>query len=134
MQVFFISLVTVMLSMLVLDAAWLMLTAKSFYAKYIGSLLAESPSLVPAGFFYVIYAVGVTIFVVFPALSGHSPLLKVFLLGAIFGCVAYATYDLTNQATLKEWATIVTVVDLVWGSLLTGTLSVLATTVVRYFS
>jgi len=134
MQAFFISLVTVMLSMLVLDATWLTLTAKSFYAKYIGLLLAASPALTPAAFFYVIYAVGVTVFVVLPGVAAVSSLPKVFFFGALFGCVAYATYDLTNQATLKEWATIVTVVDLVWGSLLTGTLSVLAFSVVRYFA
>jgi uncharacterized membrane protein len=59
---------------------------------------------------------------------------KVFILGAILGLVAYATYDLTNQATLKDWSTIVTVVDLVWGTLLTGTVAVIATYCARLFS
>jgi uncharacterized membrane protein len=66
-----------------------------------------------------------------PAVNDDWGFLKIFLLGALLGLVAYGTYDLTNQATLKEWPSIVTVVDLVWGSLLTGVVSIISVAITR---
>jgi uncharacterized membrane protein len=84
--------------------------------------------------FYVIYIVAISIFVVLPALQGNFSVGKVFLLGAFLGLTAYATYDLTNQATLKNWPTIVTIIDLIWGAMLTGTVSALTFLITRHFS
>ena len=88
--------------------------------------MAEKADLVPAVIFYLLYSLGILVLVVNPSLENSSGLVKVFVLGALLGVVAYATYDLTNQATLKNWPLVVTVIDLVWGGLLTGAVGVFA--------
>ncbi|MBP6979797.1 DUF2177 family protein [Candidatus Curtissbacteria bacterium] len=109
-----------------IDLVWLSFTSKSFYGKNIGHLMAEKADLVPAVIFYLLYSLGILVLVVNPSLENSSGLVKVFVLGALLGVVAYATYDLTNQATLKNWPLVVTVIDLVWGGLLTGAVGVFA--------
>jgi uncharacterized membrane protein len=133
MNIFFIAFLGVFLPMLVIDAVWLTVMSKFFYNKYLAHLLSESPHLLPAGIFYVIYSLGVAFLIVLPALEGGFSNSKTFFYGAIFGFVAYATYDLTNHATLKDWPLTVTVVDMVWGALLTGTLSLIALLVTKHF-
>jgi uncharacterized membrane protein len=97
------------------DLVWLVLVARTFYKKYLGFLMAPSPNWLPAILFYLLFIVGILVLAVLPGLELGS--LKTTLLrGAIFGLVAYATYDLTNLATLKDWPLIVTVVDLIWGT------------------
>jgi uncharacterized membrane protein len=134
MKTIIIAFITSLATMLIIDGIWLSVMGKRFYSNYIGHLMAESPKLVPAAFFYIIYIFGIILFVILPAVQGNYSILKTFLFGAALGLVAYATYDLTNQATLKDWPTIVTAVDLLWGALLTGTISIVAVMVVRYFS
>ncbi len=109
---------------LAIDAVWLGLVAPKFYRKHIGDLLADKPNLVAAAVFYVLYMIGVVVFAINPALEEDS-LQRALGLGALLGLVMYATYDLTNQATLKIWSTKVTVVDMIWGSLITATVSAL---------
>jgi len=108
---------------LAIDAVWLTLIAKNFYTKYIGHLMSAQPNLIPALIFYLLYIVGLVIFVIQPALEQDS-LMKVLALGALFGLCAYATYDLTNVATLKNWPYIVVFVDLAWGMTVTTIVSV----------
>jgi uncharacterized membrane protein len=120
------SLLFSLLFMLPPDAAWLAVMGRAFYAPRIGHLMADSPSLLPAAFFYLLYALGLSVFVVVPAVRGRTPLPKVFALGALLGLVAYGTYDLTNQATLWNWPIVVTLVDLAWGGCLTGAVAVAA--------
>lgn len=100
----------------VLDALWLGLVANKFYKDQIGFLLADKPNWIAAILFYVIFLVGLTILVIIPA---DTPT-KALAMGALFGLVTYATYDLTNQATLAKWPVIVTVVDLCWGVFAAG--------------
>lgn len=114
-----------------LDAFWLFTMSKSFYGKYLGSLMTNNPIWIAAVLFYLVYIIGIIVFVVNPALSASLPWPQVVLRGALFGFVAYATYDLTNHATLAGWSTMVTVVDLIWGSLLTATASLVAYLLVR---
>ncbi len=114
-----------------IDFVWLSLTSKSFYGKNIGHLMAEKADLVPAVIFYLLYCVGILVLIINPSLVNGSGLVKVFVLGALLGLVSYATYDLTNQATLKNWPVIVTVVDLVWGAVLTGSVSAFAVWLLR---
>lgn len=123
-----------LIPMLAIDAVWLFTMSKRFYAMRIGSLLAEKPRLLPAGLFYLIYAFGAAVLVVVRVVSNQTGYLKTFLFGAILGVFAYATYDLTNQATLKEWPPVVTVVDLAWGGLLTGVVSIIAVALTRAFT
>jgi len=103
---------------LALDALWLGLIAQPFYQAQIGFLMAENPNWLAAGAFYLLYVAGLVFFVVGPALRAGTSPARAALRGAFFGLVAYATYDLTNLATLDRWPLLVTVVDLAWGTLL----------------
>lgn len=108
---------TTLAAFLVIDFIWLGLVARSFYKKHLGYLMAPSPNWVAAIIFYLLFIAGVLVFVVLPGLKENS--LKTTLLrAALFGLVAYATYDLTNLAVVKDWPVIVTVVDLIWGTFL----------------
>lgn len=119
----------VLVPLLVIDAVWLGAVARGFYRARLGFLMADSVAWWAAGLFYVIFTVGLVVFVVQPNLA--APVGRVFLMGALFGLVAYATYDLTNQATVRSWPLIVTIVDLVWGALLSGTVAALAVRFLR---
>jgi uncharacterized membrane protein len=131
MKTYIVAYFCFLIPMLAIDIVWLFSMSKRFYSTRIGSLLADSPRLAPAAFFYLIYAFGAAVLVVVRMVSNETGYLKTFLFGAILGVFAYATYDLTNQATLKEWPTIVTAVDLVWGGLLTGVVSIIAVALTR---
>ncbi len=131
MKTNFVAYFATLVPLLALDALWLTMMAKRFYAPRLGSLMAASPNFLPAGIFYVAYAAGIVCFVVLPGLKGEWGLAKFFLLGAFFGGIAYATYDLTNQATLRNWPLAVTAVDLVWGAVLTGVVSCVAALITR---
>lgn len=105
--------------MAVLDAIWLSVVANKFYKSQIGDLLLAKPNMVAAVVFYLIYVFGVVVFVLSPALDKGS-LKHALVYGALFGVVCYATYDLTNLATLKGFTTKLVVVDLLWGGFLTA--------------
>ncbi len=109
-----------LLLMLPPDAVWLFVMGPRFYTPRIGHLLADEPFLTPAAAFYLLYALGVAVFVVVPAGRGRWPAAAVFGRGAFLGLLAYGTYDLTNHATMRGWPLTVTLVDLVWGACLTG--------------
>jgi len=97
-----------------IDMVWLGFVARTFYRKHLGFLMATSPNWLAALVFYLLFIAGILVFVVVPGLETDS--LKTTLLrAALFGLVAYATYDLTNLATLKNWPVLITVVDLAWG-------------------
>lgn len=110
---------------LAIDAVWLTLVAPKFYKTHLGHLMADTPNLIVALIFYLIFIVGIVYFVLIPGIEAES-ITKVILSGLLFGFITYATYDLTNMATLKDWPTIVTVVDLIWGSVLTGSVCVVS--------
>lgn len=105
--------------MAIIDFFWLGFVAKKLYYDELGKLLLDKPNMAPAVLFYVIYVVGVVVFVVNPALKADS-LLTAAGMGAFFGFVAYATYDLTNLATVKGFSTKIVVIDLLWGAALTA--------------
>jgi uncharacterized membrane protein len=104
------------------DMVWLGVVAKNFYRKHLGYLMGPKVGWPAAILFYLLFIAGLLIFAVRPALVAGAPI-KALLLGAFLGLVAYATYDLTNQATVKDWPVVVTVVDLVWGTTLGGIVS-----------
>jgi uncharacterized membrane protein len=85
-------------------------------------MMTSKVNWIAAILFYLLFIVGLLVFVIRPALSGGAPLQALFY-GALFGLISYATYDLTNLATLKDWPVIVTVVDLIWGTVLGGAVS-----------
>jgi uncharacterized membrane protein len=104
---------------LVLDSIWLSLMAPRFYRPALGEMLAAKPNLVAAAFFYVLYVTGILVLAVLPAVE-KGGLVKAAALGAFVGLFAYGTYDLTNHATLKDWPARLTLVDMAWGTMLTG--------------
>lgn len=109
---------------LILDGLWLGLIAKTFYAKQIGFLFKTDINWIAALIFYLLFIVALILFVINPAIEKGS-LMHALLFGALFGFITYATYDLTNLATLKDWPIMVTIVDLIWGSFVTAAVSTL---------
>jgi uncharacterized membrane protein len=108
-----------------IDLVWLGVVAKNFYRQHIGHLLSPDVNWPAALLFYAIYIGGIVLFAIKPALEAGSAS-RALAYGAAFGLVAYATYDLTNQATMKDWPVLVTVVDLAWGTVLTATVAFLS--------
>ncbi|MBE0667699.1 MAG: DUF2177 family protein [Bacteroidales bacterium] len=106
-----------------IDMVWLVLVAKNFYQKHIGFLMKPDVGWIAAIAFYLLFIGGLVVFVITPAVEKHS-WVHALLYGALFGLITYATYDLTNLATLKDWPVLVTVVDLIWGMVLSASVSV----------
>ncbi len=105
-----------------IDMVWLGFVARQFYVRHLGQLLAPRPNWAAAIVFYLIFIAGVLCFVVLPGLKTQETA-NSLLRAAFFGLVTYATYDLTNQATLKGWPLTVTLVDMAWGAVLTTLVS-----------
>ena len=106
------------------DLVWLIFVARSFYQKQIGFLMKPDINWSAAIIFYLLFIAGLVTFVISPAVDKHS-WVHAILFGALFGLITYATYDLTNLATIKGWPLLVTVVDLTWGSVLAASISVI---------
>jgi len=108
-----------LLTFVACDMVWLGLMAPRFYRPILGDSALVGVNLPPAIAFYLLYPVGLVIFAVMPALKAGSPGAAA-LYGALFGFFTYATYDLTNHATLRNWSTALTLVDTAWGTVLAG--------------
>jgi uncharacterized membrane protein len=108
----------------VIDMAWLVIVAKKFYQEKIGFLMRPDINWLAAIIFYILFIAGLVIFVISPAVEKHS-WVHALVFGALFGLITYATYDLTNLATLKDWPLLVTIVDLIWGTVLASSISVI---------
>ena len=106
-----------------IDMLWLGFLAKNFYREQIGYLLKPDINWTAAIIFYLIFIAGLVTFVIVPAVDKGS-WLSALLFGAFFGLVCYATYDLTNLATTKDWPLLVTIVDMIWGAVLGALVSV----------
>ena len=108
-----------MFVMFVLDIIWLSLLAKPMYQQGIGHLMADQPNLIFAAIFYMVFVFGLMWFAVAP--NRHAKDLKsTFITAAIFGFFVYASYDLTNLALLKNWPLPLSIIDITWGTLLSG--------------
>ncbi len=117
---------------LAIDMLWLGLIAKNFYAKQLGALMRTDINWIAAAIFYLLFVGGMAAFVISPALARGS-LSYAIGYGALFGLIAYATYDLTNLATLKGWPLAVTLVDLAWGAVLSAAVSAITYIVAARF-
>lgn len=120
-------------SFIVLDACWLSLMTQQLYRPALGALMRPDVDWIAAALFYPLYFAGIVGFAVLPALAtgrARSPF-SAFGRGAAFGFICYATYDLTNQATLIGWPWYVTVIDLAWGSIATAVAALLSCLAVR---
>jgi uncharacterized membrane protein len=117
----------------VIDLVWLSLVARGFYQKQLGFLMSPSPKWFAAILFYLLFVVGLLMFVVVPGLEAGS-LGTTLLRAAFFGLITYATYDLTNLATVKNWPVLITVVDLGWGTTLSVIVSLLSFLIGRWMA
>jgi uncharacterized membrane protein len=116
----------------VIDMIWLGLVAKGFYRRHLGEMMAPRVNWIAAMLFYLLFIVGLLVFAIRPALVAGAPT-QAILYGALLGLISYATYDLTNLATLKNWPLIVTVIDLIWGTVLGGIVSYVSVLLSRTF-
>jgi len=105
-----------------IDFIWLAFIARKFYQSQIGNLMLSKPNFLAAGIFYLLFVLGLLILVIQPALEKNS-ISQAITYAALFGLVSYATYDLTNLATLKDWPLLVTVTDLIWGTFLSSSVA-----------
>jgi len=108
---------------LIIDLAWLGVIAKNLYRKYLGNFLSDDVNWTAAIIFYLLYIIGIFIFAISPSVEKGSAI-RAIVLGALFGFFAYATYDLTNLATLKGWPLNIVIIDIIWGTFLTASVSV----------
>jgi len=134
METFILSYIVSLLLLVVLDAIWLKFIIKGFVKEHIGHLMADSVKMGPVIFFYPLYALGITILIVFPAIHGETELWRTFIFGALLGTISYGAYDLTNFATLKNWSLKMTVVDMAWGTFITGVVSLATFWMVSFLS
>ena len=116
---------------LVADFIWIGWVARGFYREHLGELMLERPNMAPAIAFYALFIAAIVFFAIMPGMREES--WKVALLnGALLGGIAYATYDLTNLATLKNWPAIVSMVDLTWGAAVTALAATVGFAVASY--
>ena len=114
-----------------IDMVWLGLVASNFYKSQLGNLMG--PINWPAAIiFYLVFLVGLTFFAIYPAVLKNS-LMTAAILGGLFGFFTYATYDLTNLATLRDWPLSVTIVDMIWGTILGASVTVVTVFVYGFF-
>ena len=108
----------------IIDMVWLGFIAKDFYRSQIGFLMKDNINWTAAIIFYLLFIGGLVFFVIQPNVIKQS-IWQVLFMGAFFGFITYATYDLTNLATLKDWPLLVTIIDLLWGTILGALVSVI---------
>jgi len=110
---------------MVIDLIWLGFIAKDLYSKYLGYLMADNVNWLAAVIFYLIFIGGVCYFVLYPSLIDQN-ITNLVIRAALFGFMTYATYDLTNLATIKDWPINITIIDLIWGTTLSTSVSVIS--------
>ncbi len=116
---------------LIVDLLWLGIVARRIYTKYLGDFLSDQVNWIAAIIFYMIFVAGVLLFVVYPAIAKDS-LSTALIMGALFGLVTYATYDLTNLATLKGWPIQIVIIDIIWGAILSTIVSASGFFIIKY--
>ncbi len=115
-----------------IDLIWLGFVAKNIYAKYLGYLMAPQVNWLAALIFYVIFIIGVLYFVIAPSLVDRD-LVQLVIRAMLFGFITYATYDLTNLATIRDWPITITIIDLIWGTTLSTSVSVISYLIITHF-
>jgi uncharacterized membrane protein len=108
-----------------IDLVWLTLIAKNFYNKHIGFMLRPDVNWTAAIIFYLLFILGLVLFVIKPSLDMQS-WKNALVMGALFGLITYATFDLTNLALIKDWSLLVTIVDLCWGAFIASAVSTIS--------
>lgn len=116
-----------------LDLLWVAVVAKGFYYRLLGTIISDTPRWLPIILFYLIFAAGLLILATIPAIK-ESSISQALWLGMVAGLVVYGTYDLTNYALIQKWSLLVSVVDIVWGVILTGTVSTVGFTCMQWLA
>lgn len=133
MNTTFLSYPLTLIMFVAIDMVWLMGPGRPFYVAEIGGLLRASPNLAAAVAFYLVYALGLVFFAISGAVQAGAPQ-QALLYGILFGFMAYATYDLTNLSVINGFTTKIAIIDLVWGSLLSGAVAWLSTKILLAFA
>ena len=115
-----------------IDLVWLGFVAKNIYSKYLGYLMAPNVNWLAALVFYVIFIIGVLYFVIAPSLVDRD-FTQLVIRAMLFGFITYATYDLTNLATVRDWPITITIIDLIWGTTLSTSVSVISYLIITNF-
>ena len=115
-----------------IDLIWLGFVAKNNYSKYLGYLMASQVNWLAALVFYVIFIIGVLYFVIAPSLVDRD-FTQLVIRAMLFGFMTYATYDLTNLATVRDWPITITIIDLIWGTTLSTSVSVISYLIITNF-
>lgn len=132
MIIYFRDYLITFVSFLLIDMVWLVFIAKDLYKKYLGYLMSPTVNWGAALLFYALFIVGILFFVVHPALEKNQ-IQYALMAGALFGLITYATYDLTNLATIKDWPVTITIIDLIWGTSVSALTSTLSFWVIKRF-
>lgn len=119
--------------LLVIDMLWLGVVAKNLYQAAMGDLMSPEPRLAFAAVFYLIYPVGLLIFAILPGTEALS-LVRVAVLGGLFGLFCYATYDLTNLAVIRNWPLALSFIDIAWGTLVSAVAATAGAAALRWFA
>ena len=122
-----------LLVFLAVDFFWLGLIAKGFYRRNLGHLFSEEVNWAAAFLFYLLFILGMMVFVIYPSIKSQAAMQALWM-GMLYGLVTYATYDLTNLALLKDWPATIVVVDILWGIVLSGTVSTAGYGIARWLS
>lgn len=133
MNTTFLSYPLTLILFVAIDLVWLMGPGRPYYVAEIGGLLRANPNFPAALAFYLIYALGLVIFAVSGAVQTAAPQ-QALLYGALFGFMAYATYDLTNLSVINGFTTKIAVIDMMWGSFLSGVVAWLSTKILLAFA
>lgn len=133
MKSILISYLLTLVVFLMVDLLWLGVIAKNIYQKYLGDFLSDTLNWTAAFIFYFIYVAGISIFAIYPAVQKGS-VFNAILMGALFGLFTYATYDLTNLATLKGWPLQIVFIDILWGACLSATVSLAGFYIVKWIN
>lgn len=115
---------------LLIDLFWLLLIANNLYRQYLGYIMTDKPNLLAALLFYLLFVAGIVYFVIYPSIEKDS-LLYALIIGGFFGLLTYATYDLTNLATIKNWPLIITVIDMIWGVFVSASVSSISFLIIK---
>lgn len=121
----FIAYISTLIPLIILDALWILVISKSFYAEKMGFLFSKNINITPVAFFYPLYAFAILFLAVIPAVSSGS-WVEALWRGALLGLAAYGAYDLTNHATIANWPLSMTLVDIAWGISVTALASMIA--------
>jgi len=134
MKIFFSSWALSFLSIIILDLIWFSITVKNFYGPNLSGIISGNFKYSIAAAFYIIYSFAISYLVIFPNFNLNTNVFHVSIMGFIMGIASYSAYNLTNQATIENWPSVVTIVDTLWGGFVTSLASSCTYSIIRYFN